>query len=68
MSTTTRAVAGLDSGQNESERAPAPEIKSSTNDIANLAYSLWQQRGSPEGSPEQDWLEAEKLVGTDKRK
>ena len=28
-------------------------------DIANLAYALWQQRGSPEGSAEEDWKEAE---------
>jgi hypothetical protein len=27
--------------------------------IAALAYALWQERGSPEGSPEVDWLRAE---------
>ena len=27
--------------------------------IASLAYTLWQQRGCPEGSPEVDWLQAE---------
>ena len=26
--------------------------------IASLAYVLWQQRGCPEGSPEADWLRA----------
>lgn len=31
-------------------------------DIVNLAYALWQQRGCPEGSPEQDWIEAERRV------
>jgi hypothetical protein len=31
----------------------------SQQDIANLAYALWQQRGSPDGSSEQDWIEAE---------
>jgi Protein of unknown function (DUF2934) len=31
----------------------------SQNDIAQLAYALWQQRGCPEGSAESDWLEAE---------
>jgi hypothetical protein len=31
-------------------------------EIAELAYVLWQDRGSPEGSPEVDWLNAvEKL-------
>ena len=27
--------------------------------IARLAYSYWEQRGRPEGSPEEDWLRAE---------
>jgi hypothetical protein len=28
--------------------------------IATRAYQLWQDRGCPIGSPEQDWLEAER--------
>lgn len=31
--------------------------------IEGLAYWLWQQRGMPEGSPEQDWFLAEKMLG-----
>ncbi len=31
-------------------------------DIAKLAYALWQQRGCPYGSPEFDWLEAERIL------
>ena len=27
--------------------------------IAALAYALWQERGCPEGSPELDWFAAE---------
>ena len=27
--------------------------------IAELAYALWQARGCPEGSPEEDWFQAE---------
>jgi Protein of unknown function (DUF2934) len=27
--------------------------------IAALAYALWQAIGCPEGSPEDDWLQAE---------
>jgi hypothetical protein len=27
-------------------------------DIAALAYELWQARGSPEGSPQEDWFHA----------
>ncbi len=27
-------------------------------DIATLAYTLWQGRGGPDGSPEEDWFHA----------
>lgn len=29
------------------------------NEVANLAYRLWQERGSPIGSPGEDWFRAE---------
>jgi hypothetical protein len=31
-------------------------------EIQARAYELWQQRGCPEGSPEVDWLAAEKEI------
>jgi Protein of unknown function (DUF2934) len=31
-------------------------------EIARLAYALWQQRGCPAGSAETDWLEAEQQL------
>ena len=31
-------------------------------EIASLAYALWQERGCPEGSPEQDWIQAEAML------
>jgi hypothetical protein len=31
----------------------------SSQDIAALAYELWQARGCPDGSPEEDWFRAE---------
>jgi hypothetical protein len=35
-----------------------------TEDIARLAYSLWEARGCQGGSPEEDWLRAEQeLLG-----
>ena len=34
----------------------APEVKEQ--DIAALAYRLWQARCCPEGSPEEDWFHA----------
>jgi hypothetical protein len=30
--------------------------------IGELAYRLWQARGCPDGTAEQDWLEAEKQI------
>ena len=30
--------------------------------IAALAYTLWQERGCPAGSPEDDWFQAEKVL------
>ena len=32
----------------------------SYDDIERLAYELWQERGSPQGSPEIDWLKAQR--------
>jgi hypothetical protein len=37
-------------------------LQATTADIAALAYALWQQRGCPEGSPENDWYEAERKL------
>jgi hypothetical protein len=30
--------------------------------VAKLAYKLWEERGRPVGSPEVDWLAAERAV------
>jgi hypothetical protein len=30
--------------------------------IASLAHALWEARGRPNGSPEQDWYEAERQL------
>ena len=35
--------------------------------IGELAYRLWQARGCPEGSAEQDWLDAEKQLQSAQR-
>jgi hypothetical protein len=29
---------------------------------SELAYALWQQRGCPEGSADEDWFEAERQM------
>ena len=34
----------------------------SHDDIANLAYALWEDRGGGDGGAEEDWLEAERTL------
>ena len=47
----------------------APEIELRENeiahdDIAALAHRLWQDRGCPIGSPEEDWFEAQRQLSS----
>ena len=49
-------------GSVQRETKQAAIQNSPEQDIANLAYALWQERGCPEGSPEQDWIRAEELI------
>lgn len=48
-------------------RKPAAKkqaVKPGREEIARLAEKYWAERGRPEGSPEQDWLRAEReLLG-----
>lgn len=37
------------------EGLPSPTYE----EIAQLAYQYWQERGCPHGSPDEDWLQAE---------
>jgi hypothetical protein len=37
-------------------------MSTSNKSIAERAYELWQQRGCPDGSAEQDWFEAKHLT------
>jgi hypothetical protein len=50
------------SSEQKSAQKNVETMTPSQQDIANLAYALWQQRGSPEGSPEADWTEAERRL------
>ena len=48
------------------ERAPANPVTGlgvEHEKIARLAYQDWQERGSPDGSAEEDWLRAERELG-----
>lgn len=40
----------------------AQVTRSRQEQIAQLAYSLWQSRGCPDGRPEEDWFQAERQV------
>ena len=51
--------------------APAPEAVAAAavvgpayEDIARLAYSYWETRGCQGGSPDEDWLNAERELRT----
>ena len=44
------------------ERHAAHVTNLDPNAIAIRAYELWRQRGSPQGSPETDWFEAERQL------
>jgi hypothetical protein len=41
---------------------PEPLDVSFREEVELLAYLFWQQRGCPEGSPEEDWFRAEKTL------
>jgi hypothetical protein len=39
-----------------------PERTVAHSDISALAYQLWQDRGCPDGSPEEEWYRAERQL------
>jgi len=48
--------------------APTAPGRPSHEAIARLAYAIWQERGCPWGSPDEDWLRAEReLIGQQHR-
>lgn len=42
---------------------PAQLEPNKREEIAKLAYAYWEARGCPLGSPEEDWLQAERELG-----
>ena len=64
MARQQKALAALEPlSQALSEKAlVAQPNQNSQHDIARVAYQLWQARGCPEGSPDQDWFEAERTL------
>ena len=47
-----------DAPPEQTPELPAP-IQLTELEVANLAYQRWVKRGCPEGSPQEDWYEAE---------
>ncbi len=67
MESTAAGVAPARDPQTEKPQQQAAEIANAVNEherLANLAYALWQFRGCPIGSPEQDWIEAKRQLST----
>ena len=46
---------------------PRPQEAYDEQAIAALAYELWQARGCPEGSPQEDWFHAIELLSSQNR-
>lgn len=44
------------------ERLDIDNANAVEHEVSELAYSFWQRRGCPEGSPEVDWFLAERAV------
>jgi hypothetical protein len=55
-------MSGLALAQSIEQQTPQSETQWKHQEIAELAYALWQRRGCPERSAEHDWREAEETV------
>lgn len=47
---------------NSEVSANSTTIRPNYEDVAVLAYSLWEGRGRPQGTPEEDWFKAEEIL------
>lgn len=47
-------------------RHECPEPCLEKKEVEDLAYELWDRRGRPVGSPDEDWLRAEKILSGEK--
>jgi len=45
---------------------PIPSENVAKNEVAALAYQLWQERGCPIGSDQEDWFRAERKIAGSK--
>ena len=52
----------IDPGDQAEREPAAPGKDLEEEDIAALAYELWQARGCPDGSPDEDWYQAVEIL------
>jgi hypothetical protein len=55
----TDKLRGLAERRNESLEPAAQVVAFDSDEVAPLAYKLWQERGCPLGSDQEDWFRAE---------
>ena len=48
----------------ESKRKNSGTVEPELDHVAELAYTLWESRGCPIGSPEEDWFKAEQELAS----
>jgi hypothetical protein len=48
-------------------KGPARDVQALHTQVSDLAYSLWEARGRPFGSPHLDWFLAKRLVNDYRR-
>ena len=58
----TQQAEGWETSEPPADLRLPQEQQPTHEEIVALAYTLWQQRGCPEGSPEEDWLAAEQQL------
>ena len=54
-----KPLAGATKKESHATETHASNTDPEYDHIARLAYSSWQDRGCPDGSPEEDWFRAE---------
>jgi hypothetical protein len=53
-----------DRGLETPKKPPTKQLDLSPEEVSQLAYRLWEQRGRPAGSDQEDWFRAEKQLKT----
>jgi len=58
------ATALMNKDTSESKRKNSATAASEPDHVALIAYTLWESRGCPIGSPEVDWFKAEQELAS----